>query len=334
MNAHQLDEHAHVPVLVPRHQQPSGTGGSSSASFVLALQRSAGNAAVARHLARLQRPAPHGPPLAPVRPSATLSVQRCGPVPCNCSEVQAAEHAANSRSLAGARLPTEEAAAGSLSVPTQPWPVRVQGMSAECEAESEHHVQRALELGPVLQRWPGDGMLPPGDCGWGTYVPLRVSVESAKAVVNMVGACAPGDSCPFLALKIAAITAEIVARVAFQSTCFKGGDTGHREQVQSKINMVNRCYRFFQASNCPQDLIAAMEVVVARARAVIEAAAAALAVAAVVAALAALIVAIIALVEVIVAAVAAAAATLAEAAVVAAAAAALGPLLTEIREYL
>lgn len=79
---------------------------------------------------------------------------------------------------------------------------------------------------------------------------LRLSVESAKAIVSTLGACAPTDSCTFLAAKIAAISAEIAARVALDTSCFRGGNTGHRQQVQDKINMVNRCYRFFQTSNC------------------------------------------------------------------------------------
>ena len=47
----------------------------------------------------------------------------------------------------------------------------------------------------VVQRWPGDGMVPPGDCGWATYLPLRGSVETAKAVVSTLGACSAGDNC-------------------------------------------------------------------------------------------------------------------------------------------
>lgn len=159
----------------------------------------------------------------------------------------------------------------------------------------------------LVQRWPGDGMVLPGDCSWANYLILRVSVETAKAVVSTLGACSPGDSCLFLAAKIAAITAEIASRVALDTTCFRGGDTGHRQQVQDKINMMNRCYRFFNASNCSPELIAAMAVVVERAREVIAAAAAVVAIAAV----GALIVALIALWEVIAALAAAAAEALA-----------------------
>jgi hypothetical protein len=183
----------------------------------------------------------------------------------------------------------------------------------------------------VVQRWPGDGMSPPGDCGLLTYLPLRGAVETAKALVRTLGGCSAGDSCTFLATKIAAITTEIAARVALDTTCFKGGSTGHRQQVQDKVTMLNRCYRFFSNSNsnCPPELIERMAVVVERAHAVI-AAAATLAAAAVVAALVvALILAIIALVEVIIALLAAAAG-----AVVAAAAAALLTLLHLIKDQL
>ncbi|MBE3202506.1 hypothetical protein [Parafrankia irregularis] len=191
-------------------------------------------------------------------------------------------------------------------------------------------VQRVTATDLAVQRVPGDGMTPPGDCSYGRYIPLRMSVESAKAVVGMLGSCSPGDSCPFLALKIAAIGAEIAARVALDATCFKGGDTGHQTQVRDKINMMNRCFRFFQTSDCSGDLIAAMEIVVARAREVIEAAAMAVAAAVVIATIAALVAAVIALAEIVMAALAAAA----EAAAAAAAVAAMAALLAIVRENL
>ncbi|EDX76565.1 hypothetical protein MC7420_4821 [Coleofasciculus chthonoplastes PCC 7420] len=166
----------------------------------------------------------------------------------------------------------------------------------------------------VVQFWPGDGMLPPGDCGWATYVGLRGAVETAKAIVSTLGACSAGDNCLTLATKIAAITAEIAARLALDTTCFRGGDTGHRQQVQDKINMVNRCYRFFTDSNCPQELIEAMEAVVERAREVVAAAAMAVLV---IAAVVALIAAIIVLVKAIIAAAGATAVAASAAAVMA-----------------
>ena len=75
-----------------------------------------------------------------------------------------------------------------------------------------------------------------------------LAVEAAKAVVNALGGCTVNDSCTVLATKIAAIAAEIAARVALDTTCFKGGDTGHRQQVQDKIVMLNTCWRFFAHS--------------------------------------------------------------------------------------
>ena len=190
-----------------------------------------------------------------------------------------------------------------------------------------NEVRRGL-ASQVLQCWPGDGMLPPGDCDCATYLVLRGGVETAKAIVSTLGACAAGDNCLTLATKIAAITAEIAARVALDATCFRGGDTGHRQQVQDKINMLNRCYRFFNVSNCPPELIAAMAVVVERAREVVAAAAVAVALGLVVA----LIVAIVLLVEAIIAALAAAAAAAAGVAVAASAAAVMAVLLLLLEE--
>src|SRR5262249_2156810 len=130
---------------------------------------------------------------------------------------------------------------------------------------------RVAATGLVLQRWPGDGMQPPGDCDLATYAALRGAVETAKALVDMLGGCRAGDSCTLLATKIAAITAEIAARVALDTTCFRGGDTGHRQQVQDKITMVVRCWDAFRNSNCPQELLEAMKKVVERALEVIAA---------------------------------------------------------------
>ena len=177
---------------------------------------------------------------------------------------------------------------------------------------------QTVTAGDCLQRWPGDGMLPPGDCSWGTYLSLRGAVETAKTLVDSMGACAPGDSCTFLATKIAAVTAEIAARVALDTTCFRGGDAGHREQVTGKVGMLNRCYQFFLDSDCPQRIVEAMKEVVKRALEVIAAAALAVVAAVLIVALAE---AIAALVAAIAAAIAAAAAAVAEAAAVAALAA-------------
>lgn len=182
----------------------------------------------------------------------------------------------------------------------------------------------------MVQRWPGDGMVPPGDCSWAKYLLLLGSVGTAKAVVSTLGRCSPGDSCLFMATKIAAISAEIAARVAREASCFKGGNTNHRKEITNKVNMLRRCYRFFTSSKCSPELIAAMAVVVESARAAIGGIAAVAAIALVVA----LIVAIIALAKVIAAALAAAAAAAAEAAAIAAAVTAVIALLVLIKDEL
>jgi hypothetical protein len=117
----------------------------------------------------------------------------------------------------------------------------------------------------VVQRLPGDGMKPPGDCSPFKYVPLRAAVEAAKKVVNAGGKCRAGDSCVVLAGKIAAIATEIAARVALNGKCFKGGDTEHRGEVQARVNMMNNCYEYFVKNNCPTYLAIATASAVAAA---------------------------------------------------------------------
>lgn len=192
-------------------------------------------------------------------------------------------------------------------------------------------VRRSVGPGIIQRQYPGDGMTRPGDCSWAQYLALVLSTESAKAVVSMLGRCGPNDSCNFLALKIAAITAEIAARVAVATICFKGGDSDHREQIDNKVNMLNRCYRFFQDKNCPQDLVEKMAAVVAAARLVIEQAATQAAAAVIVLAIAALVALIIALIDVIAAAAAAAAELAADAAVIATLTALLNQLLQQLQ---
>jgi Domain of unknown function (DUF4157)/Novel toxin 16 len=179
-----------------------------------------------------------------------------------------------------------------------------------------------------VQRLPGDGMRPPGDCGWPQYIELRLSVETAKAITDTLGGCSPGDSCERIALKIAAWSAEIAAREAMAITCFKGGDTGHQEQIRNKIIAFNNCVTAFSGSNCPPELVRAQEAVVAGIRALLALGAAMVAAAMIVA----LIVAIIGLAQVVAALVAAAAAAAPEAAAVAAAAAAVIALLVGLKD--
>ena len=293
MSEREVSEQTAAPAPESPREPRAEAGVGDTASYILALQRSAGNAAVVRYLSRSGSPA------------------------CN--------HAGRQHGVSpNARLPR------STHAPTQL--ARIQRVREECDQERAYGVQPEVAVRRVLARYPGDGMTPPGDCSWGRYLPLRLSVESAKAIVSTMGACSPTDSCTFLAAKIAAISAEIAARVALDTTCFRGGDTGHRQQVQDKINMVNRCYRFFSTSGCSPELITAMAAVVASARAVVEAAAIVAAAAVIIAAVVALVLAIIALLKVIAAAAAAVAVTAAEAAAVTAALAGLAALLALIQD--
>lgn len=274
---------------------PAKTPGVITPAHLVALQRSAGNAAVGRHLAaqalQLQGRTAGGLP----------TVQRCGPVPCDSCDSEKAADTAHQAEEPGADLETEPASPS----------VQQRESAAQTPA-------RPFE-GQVIQRQAA----PPGTCTWAQYLPLTLSVNSAKALVHMLGACRPGDSCHMLALKIAAVSAEIAARVARETTCYRGGDAGHRQQIQDKVNMLNNCYQRFTTSNCPQALIEQMTVVVAAARAVFEAAMVMAAAAVVIAAIAALIAAVIVLAKLIAAAAAASAAAAAELALIGTATAAL-----------
>ena len=69
------------------HRAPVAGSHSPSLALVMGLQRSAGNAAVARHLGR--SPRPH----VAARPPSTVQVQRCGPVACDCSAEERSDYA-------------------------------------------------------------------------------------------------------------------------------------------------------------------------------------------------------------------------------------------------
>jgi hypothetical protein len=179
-----------------------------------------------------------------------------------------------------------------------------------------------------IQRAPGDGMVPPGDCDWSDYIPLRIAKETAVAVSEGLGACAAGDSCWRLAFKIAAFSAEIAAREAVAVTCFRGGDQGHIDQIANKVRALETCMTLFGRSNCSPDLIAAARVVVEQIRSLLATLLVTVAVVAIVALIVLVIAAIIALLELIAAALAALAAGAAEAGLVAGVAALIALLIS------
>jgi hypothetical protein len=119
--------------------------------------------------------------------------------------------------------------------------------------ELTHVIQDGAASG-ILRRWPGDGMKPPGDCGWAEYITLKIAVDVAKAANSALGACKGTDSCAVLLAKIAAVSAEIAARLFLMVRCFKGGDSGHREELNNKVNALINCYTFFGKNDCVRKL--------------------------------------------------------------------------------
>lgn len=86
MTAHAVAEVSPAATERPLPRRRSSI--DSGADYILGLQRSAGNDAVARHLAGQQFAA------AGHRHPGIVEVQRCGPTPCNCSSEERADFAA------------------------------------------------------------------------------------------------------------------------------------------------------------------------------------------------------------------------------------------------
>jgi hypothetical protein len=86
------------------------------------------------------------------------------------------------------------------------------------------------------------------------FAPGRYQPDSKPGRVRSVGTCTENDSCEDLAVKLAAFTAEISARVLLNSTCFRGGDAGHQVAVNDNVGALNRCYSHFDKQNCNNQL--------------------------------------------------------------------------------
>jgi Domain of unknown function (DUF4157)/Novel toxin 16 len=150
----------------------------------------------------------------------------------------------DSCSAADALLGTRASAVAASTTPTH----------GACPSCSGGTVQaQAAGSGPVLGP-AGQGLHPPGDCGISRYAKLDKAVKDAKAKVRSVGKCTENDSCEDLAVKLAAFTAEISARVILNSTCFRGGDAGHQVAVNNNVGALNRCYSHFDKQNCDNQL--------------------------------------------------------------------------------
>ena len=103
-----------------RRRPPSGSSLRPSAAFLLGLQRAAGNAAVAGHVAR--RPTS----ILGLPPGSVTELQRCGPTPCNCSDEERDDYAARQVDPPLQRQPAPVAGAappaGAPPVPADPNP--------------------------------------------------------------------------------------------------------------------------------------------------------------------------------------------------------------------
>ena len=125
---------------------------SPAVAAVLALQRSAGNAAVAHYLG--QRPGGHSN-----RP-AQVAVQRCGPTACDCSAEERADYAAEHGEPLEGEPPiqreTQVQRAGSEAVQIDALPASTgsESTGAEKEAEEQAGGGQAVDSNnsPVLQR--------------------------------------------------------------------------------------------------------------------------------------------------------------------------------------
>lgn len=81
------------------------------------------------------------------------------------------------------------------------------------------------------------------DCTESVRRNLQNEVE--KHCKGEKSACTSADSCPTLSYKMERLQNCISARVKINTKCFKGGDFGHNQQVQEKVNSLVRCQSFY-----------------------------------------------------------------------------------------
>ena len=90
----------------PPRRPPVGIGSNHPAAVIMSLQRSVGNAAVARGLARRQ------PATAGASHAGVVEMQRCGPIPCDGSDGERAEYTAGGSVQRRVHVAREDAAPG------------------------------------------------------------------------------------------------------------------------------------------------------------------------------------------------------------------------------
>ncbi|MBJ7544736.1 hypothetical protein [Rhodomicrobium udaipurense] len=112
------------------------------------------------------------------------------------------------------------------------------------EADNEEAFKRALERetdAPMPRRVAYQELSPPGDCTWAKHKELQNEVNLA-CKDGATPACEPNDSKKVVLEKIDKFSACVAARVKINATCFRGGDDGHKRQVETTNNGGQRCH--------------------------------------------------------------------------------------------
>ena len=83
---------------------------------------------------------------------------------------------------------------------------------------------------------------PPGDCTFSTYRALNGAV-SAQCKTPAPRRCNRNESCTVLRQKKAHFQRCLAARQTRESTCFGGGDSGHRQKISEVKSAIRNCDR-------------------------------------------------------------------------------------------
>jgi len=88
---------------------------------------------------------------------------------------------------------------------------------------------------------------PPGDCTTEQHRTLQNAVDAACSVPR---SCDASQSCATLQVNYDQLIACATARDTINSTCFRGGNTGHREAARNERNGAQRCSAIMVAKKC------------------------------------------------------------------------------------
>ena len=80
---------------------------------------------------------------------------------------------------------------------------------------------------------------PPGDCTWVKHRQLQNDVDYR---CDQVRRCSFADTCQSLRDKVGIMANRVGARNRINTTCFRGGNPGHKTAIQNTVRAQNRCY--------------------------------------------------------------------------------------------